>query len=480
MDHTSFHPNERLWSANRLPVILGQLEPHNNWLNPPMSPIPDLLDDNGQPLQDVRGETVRDFWFLPRHLASWKFLEEWRAEAYFRLDRRLTYKDLWARMVPGTDFGLHNSFNNRRARNVRGPLNMLSWEPRQTSSRVMVEVLENLTPQHLSHNTSWDVLPQGIAQPRNGTRYPGLLSTGLLPLNYFIQGRQNVHFPSPRVVESLAELARLQDLANDQGLQHWSELDPSYQNPSWWTRRRPSGAGAAAALTAAAPAAASASAPGSSAPLPPPPLLPSPTVPAAPHTQTPQNPSGGVANVSAGSQGFQQLGHGSSTQSISQTGLSSFSAPPPHQVAGFANPPPGGHTTLQSQPGPSGENDGQANNQHTDAMETASETEDNKVPHTSFIGSPDVAMVFSLENVDPMLLGDPDERRYWAQSSVHDFDTWLNGDTSQDGVFLSWMEQQGVAEYLVYKSAGGNLSWMLWYRWIARDQRRLGLSAVTN
>ncbi len=31
--------------------------------------------------------------------------------------------------------------------------------------------------------------------------------------------------------ESSTELVRLQDLANDQGLDNWTELDPSYQNP---------------------------------------------------------------------------------------------------------------------------------------------------------------------------------------------------------------------------------------------------------
>ncbi len=33
-----------------------------------------------------------DFWFLPRHLANWRFLEEWRTEAYFWLDRRLKHQ----------------------------------------------------------------------------------------------------------------------------------------------------------------------------------------------------------------------------------------------------------------------------------------------------------------------------------------------------------------------------------------------------
>ncbi|KAI9700253.1 MAG: hypothetical protein M1836_002267 [Candelina mexicana] len=226
----------------------GQLEPHDNWLNPPMIPIPALLDDNGQPLLDGNGDMVRDFWFLPRHLASWKYLEEWRAEAYFRLDRRLTYKDLWARMVPTTPLGLQNSFNNRRARKIRGPLNMISWEPRQTQSQAMLLALENLTPQQLAHNTSWDVLPQGIGQPRHNARYPGLLSTGLLPLNYFTRGHQNFHFHSQRIEESLTELARVQDLAYDQGLSHWTELDPSDQNPAWWARRRSAGTGASSAM----------------------------------------------------------------------------------------------------------------------------------------------------------------------------------------------------------------------------------------
>ncbi|KAI9719111.1 MAG: hypothetical protein M1812_003741 [Candelaria pacifica] len=292
LDHTSFHPNERLWSANRLPVVLGQLEPHSNWRNPPMTPIAALLD-SGNPVLDGNGNAVREFWFLPRHLASWRYL--WRAEAYFRLDRRLTYKDLWARMVPNTPYRLNNSFNNRRARNVRGPLNMFSWEPRQSQSRAMVEALENLTPRQLAHNTSWDVLPQGIGQPLLNTKYPGLLSTGLLPLNYFNRG-QNIQFPSQRTEESLNELARIQDLAYDQGLNHWKELDPSDQNPAWWARRSSAGTGAVSGLAAPNATASAAGAPVALAPssLPAPPQA-NPPPPSIPQTQAgPQGPSSQV------------------------------------------------------------------------------------------------------------------------------------------------------------------------------------------
>ncbi|KAI9818445.1 MAG: hypothetical protein M1827_000504 [Pycnora praestabilis] len=239
-DRTSFHPNEVNWSLDTLPAILGQLEAPTDWRSSMGSAVPSLIE-NGHPAIGLGNHRIRNFPFLPRHLASWEFLELFRIEAYFRYDPRLSYQDLWIRMVDGTlmpSYRQLNALNNRRLRRVRRPLNMLCWTERRPGNVVKtdVETMERLSRQQIARNTSWDVTPEGIVQPQlRGA--PGLIHRIPFPPGIF-SGGQQVYTPTHRVTRALAELTRLQGLATHERISNWSELDRSHFEPSWSARRK--------------------------------------------------------------------------------------------------------------------------------------------------------------------------------------------------------------------------------------------------
>ena len=98
----------------------------------------------------------------------------------------------------------------------------------------MVEHAEDLTQQQVDRNTTWDITLQGIAEPGKPER--------LLPLDYFC-GTGRTHTPLKQVNDALTELFRLQDLAVEKNVDHWSKLDRSLLPEGWFMRTKKSSTG---------------------------------------------------------------------------------------------------------------------------------------------------------------------------------------------------------------------------------------------
>ena len=251
-DQTSWLSTEVTFD-HKTPPELGRLDPPAGWATQP-KPEP-LTNENGRIIIDRDGRPILD-WGIPRYISSNISIK--RMEYWFRKHPRFSYHDIWARQpswVPKPTLSEKNAVSNRRWREVRRPLRtrcFLSRSPGVTkvsgssacmmgvstayTTRVlihslfqeMVEFVEGLTPQQLVKNTSWDITPDGIVEPGNARH--------ILPLNYFCDNGLN-HVPSKEITDALAELSRLQGLAIQNGVDHWTQLHEKLLPHEWFMRR---------------------------------------------------------------------------------------------------------------------------------------------------------------------------------------------------------------------------------------------------
>ena len=151
-----------------------------------------------------------------------------------RTDPRLTYRDLIFRMYPDQAHGLMTTqaMSMQRTR-FRDLLGLACWVKR-TDYPSLNEMLktEQLSLNSVRRNTSLPVRPWGLVRP---VLEPGTFPVAPLPLNFFT-GRTQTHVPSPRLVKVFNEIAKLQDIAFDQGYAHWLFL-PNHDKPSAWNNK---------------------------------------------------------------------------------------------------------------------------------------------------------------------------------------------------------------------------------------------------
>ncbi|KAI9874529.1 MAG: hypothetical protein M1830_009647 [Pleopsidium flavum] len=202
----SYHPVEVNLSADHLPEVLGRLDPPDDWEARARGEVPALIE-NGQIAVDAAGNVIKDFPFLPRYLSSNVKPRIWYLEYCFRMDPRLSYIDLWARMPGGTPKLKVNHLGNERER-FRKQHKLYCWLKRRGGVvKAEVAIAYHLTPMNCLYNTAWDVvLGVGIRQP--GTQH-------MLPLHTYLRGPGLLHTPSTRILKALAELERLQNIADD-------------------------------------------------------------------------------------------------------------------------------------------------------------------------------------------------------------------------------------------------------------------------
>jgi hypothetical protein len=229
---TQLH-SEALWSESNHPNILGQLDPHPDRVLLKDEKVP-YLEEDGKVVHDSKNKPIRDFPFLPRYLSS--DLELFRFEAYRRMDPRLKYRDLWARM-PSTTPELHGNSLRVRAlrmdltRKVRDRNNGRCWDAKgHKLPRGNLELVEKLTQEQIEHNTTWIVTSEGIRQPgQSPTSNP-------LPRNYFLAPGEVSHTLGPELQNARNELRRLQRIAEQKGRNSWEEVPEDH--PYQWTMRR--------------------------------------------------------------------------------------------------------------------------------------------------------------------------------------------------------------------------------------------------
>lgn len=220
---TSYIRSEFGWCDDCLPIIIGQLDPDLSTYKFGL-PVP-FLKENGETVLDAHGNPIRDFQFLPRYLSS--KLEPWRYEAYKRMDPRLTYTDLWARMPRSTTDINRNQINNERVRKVRRPFHCYAWDTKGPKlPKQIVLAAEFWTPNQIAYNTTWEIGPQGI---RRGD------SDIWLPLNTYLTNNV-LHKASQRVQDALNERARLLAVAQAAGVFFIEDI-PFDARPEMWNVR---------------------------------------------------------------------------------------------------------------------------------------------------------------------------------------------------------------------------------------------------
>ncbi|PYI09983.1 hypothetical protein BO78DRAFT_404502 [Aspergillus sclerotiicarbonarius CBS 121057] len=120
-DFTSFHPDQQYWSWENLPDILYQLKPigSKSKVEPPTMSYP------------INGKYLREIPVLPDHIAS--DVEEFRVEAWMRLDRRIRLSDIIDRM--GDEFRIAPNALQQRGGRFRQAFRMLAWDSGNKLSR---------------------------------------------------------------------------------------------------------------------------------------------------------------------------------------------------------------------------------------------------------------------------------------------------------------------------------------------------------
>ncbi|PGH01218.1 hypothetical protein AJ79_07989 [Helicocarpus griseus UAMH5409] len=229
--HTCSHPDLDPYSDGLLPPILFQLDPPTER---PTSTIRNLTE-NGQEVMGPDGEVVRDFPFLPRYIAVRP--PAWQLEYWMRLDSRMSYRDIKARMTVGRNhLPSDNSLNMRREREARGPLGLSCWTSRRGGvTRTEIERVDRLEEDQVKLNTTMDVVGRtadnpGFLQARNLAGAP----PACYPWDMFLVG-QRLHVPSARLAEALALHEQLWDKVASSDVNDWRHL-PADQLPSSWSR----------------------------------------------------------------------------------------------------------------------------------------------------------------------------------------------------------------------------------------------------
>lgn len=214
--------NGENWDAHNPPAILGMLDPPPTWGHEGAPVV--LRNGQGNAVFHATSNLPLHDLPIPQQLSS--DLSPLHMEAYMRFDSRITYQELRARQPAGNAAYTKkqiNALNNRRAREARKPLNMVCWNMRfQKPTKSTVEILDKLSDEQLSLNTTWIVTPHGVHPPTN--------PNCLYRRDCFLQPG---HQQSESTVKGLQQLHRLRTRAHEQGLQHWRDL-PSDQKEHEW------------------------------------------------------------------------------------------------------------------------------------------------------------------------------------------------------------------------------------------------------
>ncbi|KAL2814590.1 hypothetical protein BJX63DRAFT_442427 [Aspergillus granulosus] len=114
-NRTLYHPAQNDWTWENMPDIIYQLKPEGK------------SNRNEEPpylSYRIHGRRVRDLPVLPDNISS--TVEEFRVEAWMRLDRRIRLKDITDRIHP--DFRLRENALQQRGVRFRQAFGLLAWD----------------------------------------------------------------------------------------------------------------------------------------------------------------------------------------------------------------------------------------------------------------------------------------------------------------------------------------------------------------
>ncbi|KAK1145784.1 hypothetical protein N8T08_004025 [Aspergillus melleus] len=154
LNFTSYRPDQEHWSWNSLPEVLYQLKPTEKRKK---GPEPPLLTYR------IHGEYLRELPVLPDNTAS--NVEEFRVEAWMRLDRRIQLRDIKDRMHK--DFRVSENTLQQRNGRFRRHMRMLAWDSgNKKSQEFEAELMKDLLANDIdpSLNSTRGITP-GLIDP---------------------------------------------------------------------------------------------------------------------------------------------------------------------------------------------------------------------------------------------------------------------------------------------------------------------------
>ncbi|KAE8383222.1 hypothetical protein BDV26DRAFT_160996 [Aspergillus bertholletiae] len=161
---TTFRPDQKDWSWTNLPDILYQFEPQNK---------KDRKSDPPRMSYPIHGRYLRDLPILPDNISS--RVEEFRVEAWMRLDRRIRLRDITDRMHPG--FRIQDNALQQRSVRFRQQFSLIAWDSgNKRSQHLKQEILRKM--EHIGLPVAWNTtrgLTPGLINPALG-EYGGIVS----------------------------------------------------------------------------------------------------------------------------------------------------------------------------------------------------------------------------------------------------------------------------------------------------------------
>ncbi|RHZ62343.1 hypothetical protein CDV55_104949 [Aspergillus turcosus] len=151
---TSFREDQKDWSWDNLPAILYQFKPTKE---------EETKEREPPKMKVLGGKRVRDIEILPDHISS--DVEEFRVEAWMRLDRRIHLQDIIDRMHK--DFAIERNALQQRNVRFRKAFHLVAWSSgNKITCQLEQEVLKKMSERGIdpSHNTTRGLTP-GLIKP---------------------------------------------------------------------------------------------------------------------------------------------------------------------------------------------------------------------------------------------------------------------------------------------------------------------------
>ncbi|KAL5342932.1 hypothetical protein BJX70DRAFT_394372 [Aspergillus crustosus] len=158
LNETSFHSDQADWSWNNLPDILYKLSPTGE--------ATQRLEEPGCLSYRIHNKKLRNLPVLPDNISS--TVDEFRVEAWQRLDPRVTLTDITNRMHP--QFRIKNNALQQRGVRFRQAFHMLAWNSgNRRSAQLEAELLRKMERLGLDVNSnSTRGITPGLRKPELG------------------------------------------------------------------------------------------------------------------------------------------------------------------------------------------------------------------------------------------------------------------------------------------------------------------------
>ncbi|KAL4870526.1 hypothetical protein BDV12DRAFT_195250 [Aspergillus spectabilis] len=157
-NHTSFHPDQDDWSWTNFPDVLYKLSPTGERTQ--------RHEEPGYLPYRIHGRKLRNLPVLPDNISS--TVEEFRVEAWQRLDPRVTLTDITNRMHP--NFRIKNNALQQRGVRFRQAFHLLAWNSgNKRSAQLEAELFEKMEELGLDirSNSTRGITP-GLINPELG------------------------------------------------------------------------------------------------------------------------------------------------------------------------------------------------------------------------------------------------------------------------------------------------------------------------